>query len=116
MVLVSLLGSMSAFGLLGLVIPTPVAASDNNLAHRASSQPLPYKNASLPTTARVEDLLSRMTYLDKLAQTRASPYGLSANSTYNLSEIVEFNAPYGLGSICKYNHVLLQYPKLTFCT
>jgi hypothetical protein len=107
MVLFSLLGSVSAFGLLGLVLPTPIAASGNNLAHRASSRPLPYHNGSLPTTARVEDLLSRMTYLDKLAQTRASPYGLSTNSTFNLSQIVEFNAPYGLGSICKYNHILI---------
>lgn len=93
----------SALGLLSLVLPDIAAALpvDDSLAHRANHQRFPYQNAKLQIAARVEDLLSRMTYLDKLAQTRASPYGLSTNSTYNLSEIVEFNAPYGLGSICK---------------
>jgi hypothetical protein len=95
------LGSVSVFGLLCLVLPAVGAALDDDRANRVSNQRLPYQNANLPIAARVEDLLSRMTYLDKLGQTRASPYGLSTNSTYNLSEIVEFNAPHGVGSICK---------------
>lgn len=66
-----------------------------------SSNVYPYQNANLPVETRVNDLLSRMTFLEKLAQTRNVGGILNANATYNHTAVDGFNAPYGGGSICK---------------
>lgn len=67
----------------------------------AKNKTFPYQNASLPTDTRVKDLLSRMTFGEKLAQLRNVGGILSANETYNATFVNAFNAPYGGGSICK---------------
>lgn len=62
-----------------------------------------YQDPTKPTVARVNDLLSRMSFEEKLAQTRNLGGILSTNATYNATMVDTFNSPYGGGSICKYS-------------
>jgi hypothetical protein len=61
----------------------------------------PYLNAKLPVSARVKDLLSRMTYLEQLAQTRSYGGVLGYEASYNYTFLETFNAPYRGSSACK---------------
>lgn len=101
--------TFSGSSILGLCALAPflssVIATAIDLEHRATYN-FPYQNPQLPTNVRVEDLLSRMSFLEQLAQTRASSSGLGANSSYDLASMLAQNAPYGIGSICKSNHLL----------
>lgn len=52
--------------------------------------------------ARVDDLLSRMTFSEKLAQTRNIGGILGTNATYDQTTVDGFNNGLGAGSICKF--------------
>ena len=56
--------------------------------NRNKRQPLPYKNATLPVETRVEDLLSRMTLYEKIAQLNQYTLGNNDNVN-NIDEVVD---------------------------
>jgi hypothetical protein len=60
-----------------------------------------YMNSKLSVSARVQDLLSQMTFLEQLAQTRNVGGILQSDGTYNHTFVDTFNNGYGGGSICK---------------
>lgn len=62
---------------------------------------LPYLNSNLPVVKRVDDLLSRLTFLEQLAQTRNLGGLLGDKGTYNKTFVETFNDGYGAGTICK---------------
>ena len=56
--------------------------------NRNKRQPLPYKDATLPVETRVEDLLSRMTLYEKIAQLNQYTLGNNDNVN-NIDEVVD---------------------------
>lgn len=60
-----------------------------------------YKDASKPVKVRVADLLSRMTFLEQLAQTRNVGGILGADASFDNTTVYSFNNGQGGGSICK---------------
>lgn len=60
-----------------------------------------YQDASKPVKARVADLLSRMTFLEQLAQTRNVGGILGENASFDNTTLYSFNNGQGGGSICK---------------
>lgn len=74
--------SLSSFG----VNAEPVAAS---AADKVPSN-TPYLNPKLPVSARVKDLLSRMTYLEQLAQIRSYGGVLGYEASYNYTFFGDF--------------------------
>lgn len=60
-----------------------------------------YQDASKPVKARVADLLSRMTFLEQLAQTRNVGGILGEDASFDNTTVYSFNNGQGGGSICK---------------
>lgn len=75
--------------------PTYASPTPNDLERRAI-----YLDASKPVPARVADLLSRMTFLEQLAQTRNVGGILGADASYDNTTVFAFNNGSGGGSIC----------------
>lgn len=85
--------SVSSFG--ANAEPAAASAVDKVTSNTA------YLNPKLPVSARVKDLLSRMTYLEQLAQTRSYGGVLGYEASYNYTFLETLNAPYGGSSACK---------------
>lgn len=60
-----------------------------------------YRDASKPVKSRVNDLLSRMSFLEQLAQTRNVGGILGENASFDSTAVYSFNNGLGGGSICK---------------
>lgn len=60
-----------------------------------------YQDASKPVKARVADLLSRMSFLEQVAQTRNVGGILGADASFDNKTVYSFNNGQGGGSICK---------------
>lgn len=62
----------------------------------------PLTEESSKIAAKVDDLLRRMSFLDKLAQTRNLGGILGTNATYDKTTVDGFNNGLGAGSICTF--------------
>jgi hypothetical protein len=87
--------TVGLFASLLCAVPTATSPTFREIGKRAI-----YEDSTQPIPDRVADLLSRMSFLEQLAQTRNVGGILGADASFDNTTVFGFNDGLGGGSIC----------------